>query len=139
MAWSIFFLYNNYKDGILEYEQNAVIRVTELERTIVDCIDRIDVAGGLEELFSALSAISYCDEDKLLKHLFSYDKKFLYKKVGYLFSLLKPNYLSKNFYKVCKEKISTRDDDIREHKVISSLYIKDWKLYAPEKIINTEN
>lgn len=133
------FFKTDYIDGILEYEQNSTIRVTELERTVVDCIDRIDIAGGLEEVFYALSAITYCDEIKLLSHLKKYDKKFLYKKVGYLFSILKPKYLSENFYQICKQNISNRNDDIRENKAASSEYIKDWKLIAPKKIINTEN
>ncbi|HBF86382.1 MAG TPA: hypothetical protein DDW54_01735 [Clostridiales bacterium] len=133
------FFNNKYSEGISEYEQNTVIRVTELERTVVDCIDRIDVAGGLEEVFTALSAINYCDEKKLLKHLQYYDKKVLYKKVGYLFSVLKPKYLSEDFYRKCKENISARDDDIREYKTLSSKYIKEWKLIVPEKIVNTEN
>ena len=133
------FFKTDYIDGILECEQNTTIRVTELERTVVDCIDRIDIAGGLEEVFYALSAITYCDEIKLLSHLKKYDKKFLYKKVGYLFSILKPKYLSENFYQICKQNISNRNDDIRENKAVSSEYIKDWKLIAPKKIINTEN
>ena len=133
------FFKTDYKEGISEYEQNTTIRVTELERTVVDCIDRIDVAGGLEEVFTALSAINYCDESKLLKHLQNYDKKFLYKKAGYFFSVLKPKYLSEDFYQKCKENISNRDDDIREHKSLNSKYIKEWKLYVPAKIVNTEN
>ncbi|MBP5357020.1 MAG: hypothetical protein J6Y68_02595, partial [Clostridia bacterium] len=114
------FFKTDYTDGILECEQNTTIRVTELERTVVDCIDRIDIAGGLEEVFYALSAITYCDERKLLNHLKKYDKKFLYKKVGYLFSILKPKYLSENFYQICKQNISNRNDDIRENKAVSS-------------------
>lgn len=133
------YLNSKYIEGVLENEQNSIIRITELERTIIDCVDRIDVAGGLEEVFYALSSVTYCDENKLLKHLFNYNKKYLFKKIGYLFSLLKPKYLSENFYKICKENISTRDDDIRDYKGIPSKYNKEWKLYVPERIINVEN
>lgn len=54
------------KGGIMRLEQNAEIVVTNLERTIVDCIDRIDLAGGLEELVTALNGITHLDEQALL-------------------------------------------------------------------------
>ena len=133
------FFKTNYFYGISVIEQNTTIRITELERTVVDCLDRLDVAGGIEEVFTALSAISYCDEEKILKHLNNYGKKFIYKKAGYFFSLIKPSYLSERFYKVCKENISLRDDDIRENKRIKGKYINEWKLIVPDGIINTEN
>lgn len=57
------------KGGIMRLEQNAEIVVTNLERTIVDCIDRIDLAGGLEELVTALNGITHLDEQALLAEL----------------------------------------------------------------------
>ena len=54
------------KGGIMRLEQNAEIVVTDLERTVVDCIDRIDLAGGLEELVTALNGITHLDEQALL-------------------------------------------------------------------------
>ena len=56
------------KGGIMRLEQNAEIVVTDLERTVVDCIDRIDLAGGLEELVTALNGITHLDEQVLLSY-----------------------------------------------------------------------
>lgn len=91
------FFQNEYNGGIIETKQNTQIRITELERTIIDCLDRLLLSGGLEEVFMALTMINYCDEDKLLKHLSGYGKKIIYKKAGYLFSVLKPSYLTGHF------------------------------------------
>ena len=66
------------KGGIMRLEQNAEIVVTDLERTVVDCIDRIDLAGGLEELVTALNGITHLDEQALLSYLKEYNKKFVY-------------------------------------------------------------
>lgn len=129
----------DYIEGIVEYKHNAIIRVTEIERTVIDCIDRIDLAGGLEEVFLALSVINYCDERKLIFHLKKNNKKILYKKVGYLFSLLKPTYLTEEFYLLCKNMMSKRIEDIRENKYVSFKLCKEWKLIVPSKIINMEN
>lgn len=132
------FFNTNYRDGIVEIEHNSLIRVTELERTVVDCLDRIDVGGGLEEVVNALSLITYCDEDKLLYHLNSYNKKFLYKKAGYILSFIHPKYLSNKFFDVCKTKMSSRCDDLRENNGQNSHYDREWKLIVPDYIINTE-
>lgn len=42
------------------------IRSTSLERTIVDCFDRPDLAGGLEEIAHALSAVTYVDAQAIV-------------------------------------------------------------------------
>lgn len=133
------FFQSRYNGGIIETKRNSKIRVTELERTIVDCLDRILLSGGLEEVFMALTMISYCDENKLLKHLSGYGKKIIYKKAGYLFSVLKPTYLTERFYEECKRNMSECDDDIRENKQNAYVYNNEWKLYVPKQLMNTEN
>ena len=38
-----------HREGIVQSAENGNIRVTDPEGTILDCIDRTDLAGGLEE------------------------------------------------------------------------------------------
>jgi predicted transcriptional regulator of viral defense system len=43
--------------GVIRPVTGSYVRVTDLERTVIDCINRIDLSGGLEELiFSALQS-----------------------------------------------------------------------------------
>ncbi|MCR4826745.1 MAG: hypothetical protein K5882_07345, partial [Bacteroidales bacterium] len=37
-------------DGVITPPMDSLVRVTDVERTVIDCIDRIKYAGGLEEL-----------------------------------------------------------------------------------------
>lgn len=127
------------KGGITRLEQNAEIVVTDLERTVADCVDRIDLAGGLEELVTALNGITHIDENKLLSYLKGYNKKFVYKKVGFLLSLLKKDLLSQNFFDICKQHCSKKLEDISENKKMPRKTDKFWGLMYPEKLINTEN
>jgi predicted transcriptional regulator of viral defense system len=64
---------------------DSLVRVTDEERTVIDCIDRIDRAGGLEELLHAIAAMTYLNENKLLNYLEIYDKQFLYQKTVFAF------------------------------------------------------
>ncbi len=128
---------NSHAEGIVEVMRHSTVaRVTDLERTVVDCMDRMDLAGGIEELRMALRDIQFCNEEKLLKYLQMYDKKILYKKAGFLFSRIKPLYLSQHFYDVCKEHMSSRKDDIRYSKGApyrTDEWNKEWRIYASKE------
>ena len=60
--------------GILTFDYDHSIRITDIERTIIDCIDRIDLCGGVEELLHCLSSIHYVSTERLLQYLTCYDK-----------------------------------------------------------------
>lgn len=129
----------NHSCGVMTLEQNDTIRVTDLERTIVDCIDRIDLAGGIEELMSALSGITYLDENKLSLYLDDHGERFLYKKTGYFLSLLHSSYVSESFYQSCKAAMSPRIDSIVENRALPQVLDKEWNLLVPRDLINEEN
>ena len=45
----------------------AAVRVTSLERAVIDCFDDIDAGGGIDEILNALDQIRVLDETKLLE------------------------------------------------------------------------
>ena len=49
------------------------VKVTTLERTIVDLFDRCDLAGGVDELFNSLGLIIRIDEGRLVEQVRSLD------------------------------------------------------------------
>lgn len=53
------------KSGVFSPNLDSLVRVTNIERTVINCIDRIDRAGGLEELIQSLSLMTYLDDEKL--------------------------------------------------------------------------
>ena len=64
--------------GIVQPYTDSFVRVTDLERTIIDCMNRIDLSGGLEELVQCLAIVTFIDERKLIEYLQCFDKQFLY-------------------------------------------------------------
>ena len=122
--------------GVVCPVTDTLIRVTDLERTMLDCINRIDLCGGLEELIQCFAIITYISEVKLLDYLDCINKQFLYQKTGFILSYFqKEMKLSEYFFQYCKSKIgkSTRYlTDKRE----SDTYFKDWKLCAPQNILS---
>ncbi|MCD8294622.1 MAG: hypothetical protein LUE27_07320 [Clostridia bacterium] len=120
--------------GIMETRGHAPVRVTDLERTMLDCLDRLELAGGLQEVFKAISKVTFADEGKLLEYLELYDRKFLYKKTGYILSVIDPPFISEGFMDTCRKRASLRIDDIRPSKGISTIFSKEWNLYVPASI-----
>lgn len=63
--------------------------VSDRERTIIDCLDRIELAGGLEEAFKSITSFPAVDNERLLSHLVLFKKKSLIRKLGFLLSIEK--------------------------------------------------
>ena len=122
--------------GIVKPPMDSLVKVTDMERTVVDCIDSINRSGGLEELVMCFSLITQLKEKQLLLYLDAYRKQFLYQKAGFILSCFRREMnLSSDFFIKCKQKTGksirylTGTDD-------TNIYHKEWKLYAPENILS---
>ncbi|WP_321332527.1 type IV toxin-antitoxin system AbiEi family antitoxin [uncultured Bacteroides sp.] len=127
---------SNSSEGVEVPPMDSLVRVTSLERTIVDCLDRIDRSGGLEELVHSLAMIPYLNENKLQHYLAIYDKAFLYKKVGFILQLFQENLkLSADFISFCHQKGALHVKHLTDPSESGTFYRK-WNIYAPENILS---
>lgn len=61
------------------------IKVADLERTFVDCVDRFDLCGGLEEVFRGFARRhEELNADRLLRYLTELNEPALTKRLGFL-------------------------------------------------------
>ncbi len=65
------------------------IRVTGRARTLVDCLDRLQYAGGLDELLGSVVTWPSVDQKDLLAYLHHLGRRVLYARVGYLLERFK--------------------------------------------------
>ncbi len=133
----------DYEDGVDNVMNCSLLRITDKERTLVDCISRIDLCGGLDELKLAVYLYTGNDEKKLLKHLNHYNDGLLYKKAGYMFSKYKVDRmncgfkvrsLSPGFFEACKQHMSGADDILVDSWKGPCVYNEEWKLYVPAEL-----
>lgn len=59
------------------------IRVTSVERTVVDVLDRLDLAGGVEEVWRSLQSVPALDLESLEHYVAALGSGFLTAKVGF--------------------------------------------------------
>lgn len=128
----------HYDNGVMVTETNSKIRVTNLERTVVDCIKNIALAGGTEELFQCLDSVLTLNNDRLFEYIELYDVQFLYQKAGYIFERYKIDCgIKDELINACQQKVGDGiryfDEDAREGK---GVLIKKWNLIIPKKIDN---
>ncbi len=124
------------KSGMYVPDLDSLVRVTDLERTIIDCIDRIDRGGGLEELIHSISLITYLDENKLKLYLKEYDKAFLYQKVGFILSYFQQQVkISNEFISYCRQNTG-KSIRYLTTAAESPVFFKNWALCTPENILS---
>lgn len=127
-----------FKEGMLSPEYSGGIRITDLERTIIDSIKDMGKVGGLEETVAFLGSIEMVDEAKLLEYLELYDNQFLYQKCGYLLGKEGRLNVSAQFLEVCKEKMGKSRRYLSENQ-IDEIFVRDWQLIVPKNLYNMQN
>lgn len=126
------------ENGIIRPMGNPCVRVSNLERTIIDCCDRIERAGGIEELLHCMEGVSLLNESKLEMYLSLYSKAFLYQKVGFVLEQSKEyHHISDAFIEMCHTKGALYTKFLTNTGE-SDTYLRKWKLYVPKNCI-TEN
>src|SRR5207245_6196963 len=62
-----------------------VAKVAQLERAFLDCVDRPELCGGIEEVFRGFTRRQAdLDPDRLLRFVYRLDKPVLTKRLGFL-------------------------------------------------------
>jgi len=120
-------------EGVIEPKNSDKIKVTDLERTVVDSIKDFEKIGGFEELLNCLSSVHYLDEEKLKIYLDIYNIQGLYQKVGYLLAnYMNEMQLTKSFIDYCNSKIGNSTRYLVKEVMTEGVYNREWKLIVPE-------
>ena len=138
-GYSFRYVHSLHLDGVETPLMSGNIRITDKERTLIDCINDMDKIGGIEEVLACISNLKKLREGHLLQYLAMYGNQFLYQKAGYLLAKnQKILGLSDEFFKTCLEKIGKSkrylSSDYKNGK-----YDSTWQLVIPEAIYSMKN
>lgn len=108
------------------------VRVTSIERTIVDSINMLGKVMDVEELVKCIDFVRYVNVDKIKEMLLEYDKDLLYRKVGYVLSFFKDELnLSDEVFSFCLEHSNVKNFGVLSSGEVRKLeFISAWGLYA---------
>jgi predicted transcriptional regulator of viral defense system len=123
-------------DGVITYNTNRGVRVTNLERTVIDCIKDLDKSGGIEELLQSLRLITFLDSERMMKYLMLYNIQFLYQKVGFLLKHFQNELkLPESFFDFCHKNILESKRYLTDKNEKDLVYNSEWRLLVPENLM----
>ena len=129
------YINSKYDFGIV---QDDKVRITDKERTFIDCIDKTELAGGNEELIMCLELFGKLEGNKILEYLKKYNSSKLYDKVGFFLELFKEHYgVEQDIIEECRSKSENKKLYFNEEtKRMKSKYVKEWNLVVPKIFTN---
>lgn len=115
------------------------VRVSSVERAVIESIKDMDKVSGAEEVIAAIEAFPLLHEDKMLKRLERYANQFLYQKTGFVMERFKERFnLSEAFFECCKEKAGMSKRYFSNDMKCKN-WNKEWQLMVPENLFNMKN
>ena len=113
------------------------VRVTDMERTVLDNIGDFEKTMGLEELLRCLEMVPMLYEDKLLAYLKICNKQVLYQKTGYLLEQLRALWsLSDDFFSQCAANIGKSKRYLYTPADMDGMeYNRAWQLIVPKNLM----
>lgn len=120
-------------EGVTHYRSNEKIKLTDIERTVVDSIDRTDYCGGPHELDEILKICPVLDNEKLLKYLETHNKKVLYKKAGYFLERHQQSLgITDELLSLMEKRTGNMKKYLSEEARSGGVLIKRWGLIVPD-------
>ena len=118
-----------------KYYQNVFVKFTNRERTFVDCLDRPEYGGGIEEVYRCVEKYPYLNFEEIFAYLDALEKSILYAKVGFFLQQHREQfYVENDILKRLKKKLPASvvyfDSQRKKGK-----FVKEWNLIVPDIII----
>jgi len=128
---------NLIKSGVINIASSVNIRVTDLERTLIDCIDDINLSGGIDELLNCIEQIRILDENKIIEYLDAYNKITLYQKAGYILEQYKNHFkFTDKIFEHCLGKLNKSIKYFLKAEFKEVVFNRKWRLIAPKTLRN---
>ncbi len=113
------------------------LRVTNLERTFVDVLDRPDLTGSWEEIWRSLESVEFFDLDQVAEYALLLENATTAAKVGFFLEQHKETLMADDAHLNALRKLRPR----QPHYLIRSKrkgcrWVKDWNLMIPVEILN---
>ncbi len=117
--------------------QGVMVSVTNKERTLVDTLDRINVSGGLEEVWRSLNSIQDVTVEKILQYALLLNNATTIAKVGFYLRLRQSEWkISENDFDRLKVKLPKSTHYLDRKNRTDGKYIKEWRIVVPTDLLD---
>jgi len=126
--------------GIVTINREGLdIKVTSLERTFVDLLDRPEYGGGWSEIWSSFALIPLLNIDQIIEYAFLLNNATLVAKIGFFLEQHRGKFLvSKQQLSLLQSKKPLHKHYLERDKRTSGQLVKKWNLIVPEYILKQQ-
>lgn len=119
-------------DNLEQVDLIKGVKVTSIERTIIDSINMLGKVMDTEELIKCLQLVHTVNQEKLIDVLKKYNKEILFRKAGYVLSAFREQLdLDESFFDFCRDNSDfTYRGKLSGNELGKLTYIKEWSLYG---------
>lgn len=124
--------------GIINLDRQGVtIRVTSLERTFVDVLDRIELSGGWEEVVRSISNMAVLNVSDVITYCLQLNNRILAAKVGYFLEQRQGAFaVQEDLLKPLLDKKPLTAQSLLSDKREMGRLIKKWNIILPIYLLN---
>jgi len=124
--------------GVLKRKISGVeIEVTSLERTLVDMLDRPDLAGSWEEIWRSLESVEFFDLNLVVEYALLLENATTAAKVGFFLERHKETLMAEESHLGPLRKMRPRQPHYLERRKRKGCHrVKEWNLMIPDEILN---
>ena len=124
--------------GVSSHKRSGVeVRVTNLERTFVDVLDRPDLTGSWEEIWRSLESVEFFDLDQVVEYALLIDNATTAAKVGFFLEQHKETLMVDIAHLNPLRKLRPRQPHyLMRGKRKGCQWVKEWNLMIPVEILN---
>jgi len=124
--------------GVETAERMGVsLRVTSLERTLVDVMDRPDLSGSWEETWRSLELVEYFNLDAVVEYALLLGNATTAARVGFFLDQHREALMVEDEHLAHLRKLRPRQPHYLDRsKRNSGTLVKDWNLMVPEEVLH---
>ncbi len=123
--------------GVMNTERNGVqVRVTGLERTLVDVLDRPLLSGSWEEIWRSLESIEFVEAEQVVEYTLALRNATTAAKVGFFLEQHRTSLMLEDSHlKPLREARPRQAHYLERTQRSPGRFVADWNLVVPESIL----
>lgn len=123
--------------GIIEtYHAGGRVRVTTLERTMVDVLDKPDKCGGWEEIWRSLEMVEFFDLDALIAYALALGSSLTVARVGFFLEQHRDTLMVEDRHLGLLQDFTPRQPRYLDGNRESGRLVSRWNLVVPDYVLH---
>lgn len=113
------------------------LRVTDIERTFVDVLDRPDLSGGWEEIWRSLESVEYVKTERVIEYALLLNKSTTAAKLGFFLEQHKDHLMVEDSHlELLREHVPRQPHYLERNKRRGGRLVSRWNLIVPNEVIH---